>query len=113
SAVECTVLMWLHRGSACVSGLTVRLKIGRPSGSVPTGLIRLMSVTTGRLLPFAYITPTEAVMSCPNARSTCTLLCHVWATTKCGPPAQGAIFSVPVEMPFGNGGAPACVGVNV
>jgi len=92
----------------------VVLKIGRPSAREPVGLIGLILVTTGRSLPFAYITPTDAERSWPNARSNCALVCHVWPATKFGSTAHGDWgLSVPVVTPLGNAGAPAAVPLNV
>ena len=60
------------------------LKIGRPSGSVPVGLIGLTLVTTGSALPRTYETPTLIAYLSPRARSNWTLFCHVRATSKPG-----------------------------
>src|SRR5206468_9677908 len=56
SPIDCTSWIWLKRGSRRVAALAVVLKVGRPSASVPIGLIGLMLVTTGSWLPLAYIT---------------------------------------------------------
>src|SRR5206468_12870468 len=79
------------------------------SPSAPIGLIRFASVTTGRSVPLAYITDTDAVKSLANSRSTCALACHVCATTNAGSTVHsaGGITAVPVAARLGNGGAPA------
>src|SRR5260221_3380687 len=100
--------MTLKRGSRRVAALAVVLKIGRPSASVPTGLIGLMFVTTGRSEPLAYMKPTETDVSRANARSIWTLFCQVWATTNAESTSHGdCAASVPVVTPLGNAGAPA------
>src|SRR5262245_54463771 len=99
--------MRLNRGSRRVAALAVVLKTGRPSASVPMGLIGLMFVTTGRSYPFAYITPIDALNSRPSARSYWTLFCHVCPTRKPELTAHGDCWpTVPVETLLGNAGAP-------
>src|SRR5471030_211229 len=110
SPIDCTSEMWLKRGSRRVAALTVVLKIGRPSASVPIGLIRLASVTTGRSDPLAYIRPADAVMLVQIGRASCTLLCHVCATTNAGSISHGDCWAtVPVGAGAGNAGAPGVV----
>src|SRR5581483_746252 len=109
--IDCTSWIVLKRGSRRVDAFTAVLYTGRPSASTLVGLIGLMFVTTGRLLPRAYITPANAVKSRPTARSTWTFDCHVWATTKSGSTVHTALGSVavPAEAAFGNAGAPGVV----
>src|SRR5262245_17932608 len=114
SPIDCTWLITLKRGSRRVEAFDVVLKIGRPSASVPIGLIGLMFVTTGRSLPFAYMTLTDALRLRLIARSSCALVCHVRATTNAGSTAHGdCTASAPVETEPGKAGAPAAVPANV
>src|SRR5262245_40462064 len=114
SPIDCTWLMTLNRGSSRVDALAVVLKIGRPSASVPIGLIGLMLVTTGRSLPFAYMKLTDALRLRLIARSSCALVCQVRATTKSGSTAHGDCGgTVPVATDPGKPGAPAAVLANV
>src|SRR5262245_41254582 len=114
SPIDCTWLITLKRGSRRVAAVDVVLNTGRPSASVRIGLIGLMLVTTGRSLPLAYMTLTDALRLRLIARSSWALVCHVCAATNSGSTAHGDCGgTVPVDTEPGKPGAPAAVLANV
>src|SRR5437762_6674875 len=114
SPIDCASLITLKRGSRRVVAFEVVLKTGRPSASVPVGLIGLMFVTTGRSEPFAYMKLTAALVLLFSARSSWALVCHVRATMKSESTAHGDCTArAPVPADAGKAGAPPALPAKV